>query len=145
MSTVSASPNSYYVQTPMQKNLHPLIYYDSSNLQHAYANSHASATPEVHMPMNNVMSSVNQYETSNGINFSIMQNSVSPFHSWVNNLQYFGSPSHMPMNREISHDTSCLNNYLQPLYAAPYATNFPASYATPDIYYSAAHLHSTYS
>jgi hypothetical protein len=123
MSTVSASPNSYNVQTPMQNNLRPSTYYDSSNLQHVYANSHASAAPEVHMPMNNVMSSVNKYETPNVINFNSMQNNDSSFYPSANNLQYFCSPSHMPMDREISHDTTnSLNNYYQPLYVAPYVT-----------------------
>jgi hypothetical protein len=85
MSTVSVSPNSCYVQTPIQNNLHPSTCYNFNNLQHVYSNSHASAAPEVHMPMNNVKSSVNQYETPNVINFSIMQNSVSPFYSLANN------------------------------------------------------------
>jgi hypothetical protein len=75
-----------------------------------------------------------------------MQNNVSSFYPSANNLQYFGSSSHMPMDREISHDTTtCLNNYSQPSYAAPYVTNFSAPYATPNIHYSAAHLHNTYS
>jgi hypothetical protein len=77
MSTVSASPNSCYVQTPIQNNLHPLTCYNFNNLHHVYSNSHASAALEVHMPMNNVMNSVNQYEAPNVINFSSMQNNVS--------------------------------------------------------------------
>jgi hypothetical protein len=98
------------------------------------------------MPMNNVMNSANQYETPNIINFNDMQNYVSPFCSSANNLEYFGSPLHMPIDRDISHDTtSCLNNYSQPSYVAPYVTNFSAPYATPNIHYSAAHLHNTYS
>jgi hypothetical protein len=146
MNTVSGSPSSCYVQTPMQNNIYPSTYYDSSNLQHVYANSHASATLEFYIPMNNVMSSVDQYETPNVINFNIMQNNVSSFYSFANNLQYFGSPSHMTMDREIVHDTtSCLNNYSQPSYAAPYVTNFAAPYATLNIHYLAAHLHNTYS
>jgi hypothetical protein len=79
MSTVSASPNSYYVQTPMQNNLRPSTYYDSSNLQHVYVNSHTSTAPEVHMPMNNVMSSVNKYETPNVINFIACKIMIHPF------------------------------------------------------------------
>jgi hypothetical protein len=146
MNTVSASPSSCYVQTPIQNNLHPSTCYNFDNMQHIYSNSHASAAPEVHMPMNNMMNSVNQYETSNVINFNSMQNNVSSFYPSANNLQYFGSPSHMPMNIEISHDTTnCLNNYSQPSYAAPYVTNFSAPYATPYIHYSAAHLHNNYS
>jgi hypothetical protein len=141
MSTVSASPNSYYMQTPMQNNLHPSTYYDSSNLQHVYANSHASGTPEVHMPMNNVMSSANQHETSNVINFNSMQNNASSFYSSANNLQYFGSPIHMPMDRATGDSTtSYLANYSQPSYT-PYVTNFSAPYATSDIHNSAIHLH----
>jgi hypothetical protein len=51
----------------------------------------------------------------------------------------------MPMDREISHDTnSCLNNYSQPSYVAPYVTNFSAPYATPNIHYSVVQLHNTY-
>jgi hypothetical protein len=118
MCSTSASPISYYVQMPMQNNLHDLNSYSFSNMQHVYSNSHASATPEVHMPMNNVMNSVNQYETPNIINFNSMQNSVSPFYSSANNLQYVGSPSHMPMDTTISHDTtSYLANYSQTSYA----------------------------
>jgi hypothetical protein len=97
------------------------------------------------MPMNNVMNSVNQYEAPNVINFNSMQNNVSLFYSSANNMQYFCLPSHMPLDREISHDiTSCLNNYSQPSYVAPYVTNFSAPHATPDIHYSAEHLHNTY-
>jgi hypothetical protein len=104
----------------MQNNLRPSTYYDSSNLQHVYANSHTSAIPEVHIPMNDVMSSVNKYETPNVINFNIMQNSFSPFYSSANNLQYFGSPSHTPMDRTIDHAT----NYSQPSHGMSYVTNF---------------------
>jgi hypothetical protein len=45
MSTVSASPNSCYVQTPVQNNLHPSTCYNFNNLQHVYSNSYASAAP----------------------------------------------------------------------------------------------------
>jgi hypothetical protein len=92
MSTVSASPNSCYVQTLMQNNLQSSTFYNFNNLQHVYSDSHVSAAPEVHMPMNNVMSSVFWYEAPNVINFSSMQNNVSSFYSSANNLQYFGSP-----------------------------------------------------
>jgi hypothetical protein len=133
--TTSASPSSYYVQEPMQ----------NSNFQHVNSNLHASATPEIYMPMNNMMNYVSQYETPNVINFNSMQNNVSSFYPSANNLQYFGSSSRMPMDREISHDTtSCLNNYSQPSYAAPHVTNFSAPYATPNIHYSAVQLHNTY-
>ena len=81
---VSASPSfinnvSNYVQQPIQNNLHASTSYNFSNMQHMYPNSHASATPQIYMPMNNMMSSVNQVETpyvgtSNG-----MQQSVSSF------------------------------------------------------------------
>jgi hypothetical protein len=148
MNTVSASPNFCYVQTLIQNNVHPSTCYNFDNFQHVYSNSHASAAPEVHMPMNNVMNSVNQYEAPNVINFNNMQNNVSPFYSSANNLQYFCLHSHMPMDIEIRHDTtSCLSNYYQLSYVAPYVTNFSAPYATPtpDIHYSAEHLHSTYS
>jgi hypothetical protein len=122
--TTSAIPNSYYVQTPIENNLHALTSYNFSNLQHVYSNSHASATPDIYTPMNDVMSLVNQYETPNVINFSIMQNSVSPFYSSANNLQYFGSPSHMPMDRAIGDSTtSYLANYSQSSYTTPYVTN----------------------
>ena len=86
MRSVSANPSSYYVQKPMQNNLHASNNF--SNLQHAYSNSHASATPETHMPMNNMMSSDNQHDTPNVINFNSMQESVSPFYASANYSQY---------------------------------------------------------
>jgi hypothetical protein len=88
MYTISASPSSYYVQGPMQNNLHAF-----SNLQQA------SAAPKIHMPMNNMMSSVNQYETPNVRNFSSMQDSVSSSYSSVNSSQYMVSALNMPMDR----------------------------------------------
>jgi hypothetical protein len=146
MSTVSASPHSCYVQTPIQNNLHPSTCYNFNNLQHVYSNSHASAAPEVHMPMNNVMNSVNQYEAPNVINFNNMQNNISPFYSSANNLQFFASPSHVPMDNAAGYGTtSYLANCSEPSYITPYVTNFSAPYATPDIHYSAEHLHNTYS
>ena len=36
MSTVSASPSSYFVQKPMQNNLYASTHYNFSNLQHVY-------------------------------------------------------------------------------------------------------------
>jgi hypothetical protein len=98
------------------------------------------------MPMDNVMNSVNQYETPNVINFNSMQNSVSPFNLSANNLQYVDSPKHMPMDRTIDHvNTSCLSNYSQPSHAIPYVTNFSVPYASGDIHNSATHLHNGYS
>jgi hypothetical protein len=142
MSTVSASPNSCYMQTPIQNNLHPSTCYNFNNLQHVYSNSHTSAAPEVHMPMNNVMNLVNQYETPNVTNFNNIQNNVSPFYSSVNNLRFFASPSHMPMDCVTCYGTSSyLANYSESSYVTPYVTNFSAPYATSDIHYSATHLH----
>jgi hypothetical protein len=127
---------------PIQNNLHPSSCYNFDNLQHVYSNSHASAAPEVHMPMNNVMNSVNQYEAPNVINFNNMQNNVSPFYSSANNLQFFASPSHMPMDSTTRYGTSSyLTNYSEPSYVTPYVTNFLAPYATSDIHNSATHLH----
>ena len=65
---VSASPSfinhaSNYVQRLMHPNLHDSTSYNFSNMQHMYPNSHASATPQIYMPMNNMMSLVNQVET----------------------------------------------------------------------------------
>ena len=137
MRSVSASPSSYYVQKPMQNNLHASNSF--SNLQHAYSNSHASVTPETHMPMNNMTSSV--YETPNIRNFNSTSESVSPFYSSANHSQYVGSPSNMPMDREIGHATaSNLANYSQPSYATPFGTNSLAPYATSEIHNSAPHL-----
>jgi hypothetical protein len=71
-----------------------------------------------------------------------MQNSVSPFCSSANNLQYFGSPSHMPMDRAIGDSTtSYLANYSQSSYTTPYVTNFSAPYATSNVHNSATDLH----
>jgi hypothetical protein len=134
--TASASPSSYYVQEPMQ----------NSNFQHVNSNLHASATPEIHMPMNNMMNYVSQYETPNVINFNSMQNNVSSFYPLANNLQFFASPSHVPMDNAADYGTtSYLANCSEPSYITPYVTNFSAPYATPDIHYSAEHLHNTYS
>jgi hypothetical protein len=123
----------------MQDNLHTF-----SNLQQL-STSHASATPEVHMPMNNMMSSVNEYEIPNVRNFSSMQDSVSSFYSSVD-TQYMVSDLNMPMDREIGHaSTSYLANYSGPSYVAPYVINFLAPYATGDTHNSAPHLHNGYS
>lgn len=79
-STVSASPSFNYLQEPMENNLRAATFYPS-NLRHVKLNSHASAIPEIHMLMNTMMSSINQYETPNARNFYNMQGSVSSFYS----------------------------------------------------------------
>ena len=138
MRSVSASPSFYYVQKPMQNNLHASNNF--SNLQPVYSNSHASATPETHMPMSNMTSSV--YETPNVRNFYSTPESVSSFYSSANNSQYVVSPSNMPIDREIGCATaSSLANYPQLSYATPYVTNFSAPYATSEIHNSVPHLH----
>jgi hypothetical protein len=94
------------------------------------------------MLMNNVMNSVNQYEAPNVINFNNMQNNVSPFYSLANNLQFFASPSYMPLDSATCYGTSSyLANYFEPSYVTPYVTNFSAPYATSAIHNSATHLH----
>jgi hypothetical protein len=65
------------------------------------------------MPVNSMMSLVNQYETPNVRNFSVMQEGVSHFYSPANNLQYVDSPSHMPVDKGS-----------QPLYDAPHLVIF---------------------
>ena len=111
------------MQQLIQNNLHASTSYNFSNMQHMYPNSHASATPQIYMPMNNMISSVNQVETpyvgtSNG-----MQQSVSSFYSSANNLQY-ANPK-VPVERGIGHDTTSYSaNYPQTSYATPHATNF---------------------
>ena len=94
---VSASPSfinhvSNYVQQPIRNNLHASTSYNFSNMQHMYPNSHASATPKIYMPMNNMMSSVNQVETPHVGTSNRMQQSVSTFYSSANNLQYVIQP-----------------------------------------------------
>ena len=81
--------------------------------------------------MDNMMNSINQYETPHVGNFNSMQSGVSSPYSSANNVQYVASPANMPMNREIGHiTTSYLDNYSQPSYAAPYATNCSIPCAT---------------
>ena len=106
---VSASPSfinhaSNYVQQPIQNNLHALTLYNFSNVQHMYPNSHASATPQIVMPMNNMMSSVNKFEIPHVRISNVMQESVSPFYSSASNVQYT-NPT-MPMNERIGHATT---------------------------------------
>jgi hypothetical protein len=112
----------------MQNNLHASTSYNFRNMQHVNSNTHASATPEIHMPMNSI------------------QASVSPLYSSANNSQHVGSPSNRPMDREIGHaTTSYLANYHQPSYATYHANNFSPPYATRDIHNSDPHHHNGYS
>ena len=142
---VSASPSfinhtSNYVQQPIQNNLHASTSYNFSNMQHMFPNSHASATPQIYMPMNNMMSSVNQVETPHVGTFNGMQHSVSSFYSSVTNLQHVNP--NMPVDRGIGHATTSYSaNYPQTSYATPHATNFSAPYAIVDIRDLAPHLH----
>ena len=76
-----------YVQGPIQSNLHTSTSYDISNMHHMYPNSHASATRQIHMPMSNMMSSINQFETPQVRISNAIQESVSPFYSSATNLQ----------------------------------------------------------
>jgi hypothetical protein len=144
--SVSASPSSNYVQEPMQNKFHVSTSYNFRNLQHVNSNYRASSTPEIHMPMNNMVSLINQYETHDTRNSNSIHESVSHVYSSTNNSQYVGSPSNMPMDREIGHaTTSYLANYPQPSYAIYHANNFSPPYATRDIHNSAPHHHNGYS
>ena len=126
--TLSASPSlfnhaSNYVHRPIQSNLHDSTSYDTSNMQHMYSNSHASATPQIHMPMNNMMGSVNQFETPHVKISNSIQESVSPFYSSAKNLQYTSST--MPMDGRIGHATTSYSAcYSQLSYATPHVSNF---------------------
>ena len=107
--TLSASPSyfnhaSNYVQRPFQSNLHASASYDTSNIHHMYSNSHASATPQIVMPMTNMMSLANQVETPHVGTSNSMRQSVSPFYSLATNLQYTSST--MPMDGRIGHATT---------------------------------------
>ena len=140
---VSASPSfinhsSNCVQQPVHNNLYASSS-SFSNMHHMYSNSHASATPEIHMSMNNMMSSVNQVETPHVGTFNNMQKSVSPFYSSAPNLQYVNS--NMPVDRGIGYATTSYSaNYHQPSYATPHTSNVSAPYATVDVHNSASHL-----
>ena len=139
---VSASPrfinhSSNCVQQPVHNNLYASSF---SNMQHMYPNPHSSATPQIHMPMNNMMISVNQVETSHVGTYNSMQQSVSSFYSSATNLQYMNQ--NMSVDRGIGHATTSYSaNYPQPSYATPYVINSSASYATVDVHNSALHLH----
>ena len=142
---VLASPSfinhaSNYAQGPMQNNLHASNSYNFSNVQHMYPNSHASATPQIHMPMNNMMSLVNQFETPDVKLPNSTQESVSPFYLSATNLQYV-NPT-LPMDGRIGHATTRYSvSYSQPSYATPHVSNFSALYTTVDAHNSAPHLH----
>ena len=124
---------------PIQSNLHASTSYDTSNIQHMYPNSNASATPQIHMPMNNIMGLVNQFETPHVKIFNSIQEIVSPFYSSATNLQYV-NPT-MPMDGRIRHATTSYSaSYSQPSYATPYDNSFSAPYTTVDVHNSASHL-----
>ena len=126
---------------PIQSNLHASTFYDTSNMQHMYPNSHASATPQIHMPMNNMMGLVNQFETPHVKISNSIQESVSPFDSSATNLQYV-NPT-LPMDGKIGHATTSYSaSYSQPSYATLHVSNFSAPYATVDVHNSPQHLHS---
>ena len=78
---------SNYAQGPMQNNFLASNSYDFSNMQHMYPNPHASANPQIHMPMNNMMGSINQFETPDVKISNSIEESVSPFYSSATNLQ----------------------------------------------------------
>ena len=77
---------SNYVQGPIQSNLHVLSSYDTSNMHHMYHDSYASATPQIHMSMNNMMGLVNQFETPHVKISNSIEESVSPFYSSATNF-----------------------------------------------------------
>src|SRR3954471_19017387 len=110
-------------------------------MKHMYPNSHASVAPQTYMPMNNMLSSVNQVETPYVGDFSNIQQSVSPFYPSASNMQYVNSSMNTPMEREIGHaTTSYLANYPQPPYATSYVTNVSSSCATGEIHNLAPHF-----
>src|SRR3954471_5563981 len=92
---VSASPSFInYSSNCVQQPVHNNLYASSSsfsNMQHMYSNPHASATPQIHMPMNNMISSVDRIETPHVGTFNNMQQSVSTFYSPTPNFQYVNS------------------------------------------------------
>src|ERR1041385_79275 len=87
---VSSSPSfNNYSSNCVQQPVHNNLYASSSsfsNMQHMYLNPHASATPQIHMPMNNMMSSVNRVETPHVGSSNSIQQSVSSFYSPATNL-----------------------------------------------------------
>jgi hypothetical protein len=65
----------------MQNNLHASTSYNFRNMQHVNSNTRASATPEIHMPMNSMVSLINKYETLDVIIFLIAYKQV--FHLYI--------------------------------------------------------------
>src|ERR1041385_1404851 len=95
------------------------------------------------MPMNNMLSLVNQVETHYVGAVSNIQQSVSSLYASASSTQYVNSSMNTPMDREIGHaTTSYLANYPQPTYATSYVTNVSSSCATGEIHNSAPHFHS---
>ena len=92
------------------------------------------------MPMNNMVSLVNKFETPHVRISDAMQESVSPFYSSASNVQYTNPI--MPMNERIGHATTSYSaSYSQPSYATPHVSNFSAPCTTVDVHNSAPHLH----
>lgn len=143
---VSASPQVFdyasdYAQKLMQNNLHASdCYYDDSNGQYMSINSHASATPQIHMPMSNMMSSVNCYQTPHGQNFNIMQGDVSSYYSLATSPYYASSSRNMPMDEIIGHVSPTYPANYSHSYAAPSVTNFSAPYVEINAHNSASCL-----
>src|SRR4051812_13482007 len=91
------------------------------------------------MPMSNMVSLVNKFETPHVRISNAMQESVSPFYSSASNVQYT-NPT-MPMNERIGHATTSYSaSYSQSLYATPHDNNFSAPYTTVDVHNSASDL-----
>src|SRR3954471_4983137 len=98
---VSASPSfinysSNCVQQPVHNNIYPSSY-SFSNMQHMYPNPHASATPQIHMPVDNMMGVSDQYKAPH------IQEGISQFYPSVASSQYAGSSPNMSMDGEIGH------------------------------------------
>jgi hypothetical protein len=143
---VSARPQVFnyesdYAQKLMQTNLHASNYYDASNRQHMSPNSHALATPQIHMPMNSMMSSVNHYQTSHDWSFNNMQGDVSAYYSSAISPQFASPSENMPMDGKIDHvSVTYPANYSQSTFATAHVTNFSAPYAHVDAHNSASYL-----
>src|SRR3954469_11934491 len=98
---VSASP-SFINNTSncMQQPVHDNFYASNSsfsNMQHMYPNPHASATPQIHMPVDNMMGVSDQYKAPH------VQEGISEFNPSVVSSQYVGSSPNMSMDGEIVH------------------------------------------
>ena len=136
---VSASPSFINnASNCMQQAVHDNFYASNSsfsNMQHMYPNPHASATPQIHMPVDNMMGVSDQYMAPH------VQEGISQFCPSVASSQYAGSSPNMPMDGVIGHASiSYSANYPQPSYATPCVTNFSAPCETGDIHNSALHL-----